>query len=191
MLQKPSNNVCQIVTDGCCVELGNEVVLDDVTFSIKEGTLVGVVGPNGGGKTTLFNTILGLVPITHGSMKIKGLNPNEATGMVGYVPQREEFNWKFYVTARQVVQMGITKNSSFLSITSKIPSKVPPHINKILVVSIFTSGCSGCFLPPCGGMLAIVPSIIFNNDCWTPSPDTSLVIDILEPFLAILSISSI
>ena len=52
MLQKPSNNVCQIVTDGCCVELGNEVVLDDVTFSIKEGTLVGVVGPNGGGKTT-------------------------------------------------------------------------------------------------------------------------------------------
>ena len=119
MLQNPNNNGCQIVSEGCCVELGNEVVLDDVTFSIKEGTLVGVVGPNGGGKTTLFNTMLGLVPITHGSMKIKGLNPSEATGMVGYVPQREEFNWKFYVTARQVVQMGITKNSSFLSITSK------------------------------------------------------------------------
>ena len=119
MLQNSNNNGCQIVSEGCCVELGNEVVLDDVTFSIKEGTLVGVVGPNGGGKTTLFNTMLGLVPITHGSMKIKGLNPNEATGMVGYVPQREEFIWKFYVTARQVVQMGITKNSSFLSITSK------------------------------------------------------------------------
>ncbi len=119
MLQKPSNNACQIVTDGCCVELGSEVVLDDVTFSIKEGTLVGVVGPNGGGKTTLFNTILGLVPITHGSMKIKGLNPNQATGMIGYVPQKEELNWKFPVTARQVVQMGITKNSSFSPFSSK------------------------------------------------------------------------
>ena len=119
MLQNSNNNGCQIVSEGCCVELGNEVVLDDVTFSIKEGTLVGVVGPNGGGKTTLFNTILGLVPITHGSMKIKGLNPNEATGMIGYVPQKEEFNWKFQVTAKQVVQMGITKNSSFLPTTSK------------------------------------------------------------------------
>ena len=57
MLQNPNNNGCQIVSEGCCVELGNEVVLDDVTFSIKEGTLVGVVGPNGGGKTTLFNTM--------------------------------------------------------------------------------------------------------------------------------------
>ena len=113
MLQKTFDNGCPLVTEGCCVELGNEVVLDDVTFSIKEGTLVGVVGPNGGGKTTLFNTILGLVPITHGSMKIKGLSPNQATGMIGYVPQKEELNWKFPITARQVVQMGITKNSSF------------------------------------------------------------------------------
>ena len=119
MLQKPLNNDCPIVSEGCCVELGNELILDDVTFSIREGSLVGVVGPNGGGKTTLFNTILGLVPITHGSMKIRGMNPNKAKGLIGYVPQREEFNWKFHVTARQVVQMGITKNSSFLSVTSK------------------------------------------------------------------------
>ena len=48
MLQKPLNNVCQIVSEGCCVELGNELVLDDVSFEIKKGTLVGVVGPNGG-----------------------------------------------------------------------------------------------------------------------------------------------
>ena len=83
MLQKTFNNVCQIVSEGCCVELGNQLVLDDVSFKIKKGTLVGVVGPNGGGKTTLFNTISGLVSITHGSMKIKGLNPDQAKGMIG------------------------------------------------------------------------------------------------------------
>ena len=119
MMRTSQNNPCPIVSKGCCVQLGNELILDDVSFSINEGSLVGVVGPNGGGKTTLFNAILGLVPITHGSMTIKGLNPNEALGMVGYVPQKEEFNWKFQVTAKQVVQMGITKNSSFLPTTSK------------------------------------------------------------------------
>tara|TARA_B100000029_G_scaffold83047_1_gene74065 strand:- start:40935 stop:41720 length:786 start_codon:yes stop_codon:yes gene_type:complete len=119
MLQKTFNNVCQIVSEGCCVELGNQLVLDDVSFKIKKGTLVGVVGPNGGGKTTLFNTILGLVSITHGSMKIKGLNPDQAKGMIGYVPQTEQLNWKFPVTARQVVQMGITSNTSFLPFFSK------------------------------------------------------------------------
>ena len=119
MLQKTSNNNCQIVSDGCCVELGNEVILDDVSFSIKKGTLVGVVGPNGGGKTTLFNTILGLVSITHGSIKIKGLDPKQTSGMIGYVPQKEELNWNFPVTAKEVVQMGITNNNSLRPIPSK------------------------------------------------------------------------
>ena len=49
----------------------------------------------------------------------------------------------------------------------------------------------GCFLPPCGGTEAVVPSNIFNKACWTPSPETSLVIDGFSDFLAILSISSI
>ena len=132
MLQKPLNNVCQIVSEGCCVELGNELVLDDVSFEIKKGTLVGVVGPNGGGKTTLFNTILGLVSITHGSMKIKGLNPDQAKGMIGYVPQREKLNWKFPVTARQVVQMGITSNTSFLPFLSKKDQQlIEESLNKV------------------------------------------------------------
>ena len=60
----------------------------------------------------------GLVPIAHGSIKINGVDPNKAKGLIGYVPQREEFNWKFHVTVRQVVQMGITKNNSFFSFTS-------------------------------------------------------------------------
>ena len=119
MLQKTSNDNCQIVSDGCCVEHGNEVILDDVSFSIKKGTLVGVVGPNGGGKTTLFNTILGLVSITHGSIKIKGLDPKQTSGMIGYVPQKEELNWNFPVTAKEVVQMGITNNNSLRPIPSK------------------------------------------------------------------------
>ena len=85
----------QIISNGCCVTVGNAMILDDVSFTIKEGSLVGVVGPNGGGKTTLFNAILGLTPITQGSLTINGMNPNNVKGIIGYVPQKDQLNWNF------------------------------------------------------------------------------------------------
>ena len=109
----------QIISNGCCVTVGNAMILDDVSFTIKEGSLVGVVGPNGGGKTTLFIAILGLTPITQGSLTINGMNPNNVKGIIGYVPQKDQLNWNFPMTARQVVQMGITKNSSFNPFSTK------------------------------------------------------------------------
>ena len=51
-----------IWVENVVVELGDVRVLEEVTFSVNPGALVGVVGPNGGGKTTLFNVIVGLVP---------------------------------------------------------------------------------------------------------------------------------
>ena len=71
------------------------------------------------------------------------------------------------------------------------PVNVPPQIKSILEVSTLTKSCWGCFLPPFGGTLAVVPSIILSKACCTPSPETSLVIDGLSDLLAILSISSI
>ena len=70
------------------------------------------------------------------------------------------------------------------------PVKVPPQIKRMLEVSTLTKSCWGCFLPPLGGTLAVVPSIIFKSACCTPSPETSRVIDGLSDLRAILSISS-
>ena len=70
------------------------------------------------------------------------------------------------------------------------PEKAPPQINKIFDVSTCKNSCCGCLRPPCGGTEAIVPSIIFNNACCTPSPETSRVIEGLSDFLLILSTSS-
>ena len=78
-----------------------------------------------------------------------------------------------------------------LSIIFSRPSNAPPQIKSILVVSIGISSCCGCFLPPCGGTDASVPSRIFKRACCTPSPDTSLVIETFSDFFVILSISSI
>ena len=52
-----------IISDGCCVQYGDALALDDVTFSITEGKLVAVVGPNGGGKSTLFKAMAGITTL--------------------------------------------------------------------------------------------------------------------------------
>jgi zinc transport system ATP-binding protein len=62
------------------VELGNQLILDNVSFKLKRGTTLAIVGPNGAGKTTLFRVLLNLVPYTG---KIEWSEPVK----IGYVPQ--------------------------------------------------------------------------------------------------------
>ena len=56
-------NECCIHVFDMCVEFENTLALDNVSFSISQGVLTGVVGPNGGGKSTLFNALVGLQEI--------------------------------------------------------------------------------------------------------------------------------
>lgn len=108
-----------IVSNSCCVEIGETLILDDVSFSVNKNSLIAVVGPNGGGKTTLFNAITGLIPITKGSIEINGQDVTKGNGSIGYVPQNENLNWNFPLTARQVVSLGITRNSPRIPFISK------------------------------------------------------------------------
>ena len=70
------------------------------------------------------------------------------------------------------------------------PANAPPQMNRMLVVSTCKNSCCGCFLPPCGGTEATVPSMIFKSACCTPSPETSRVIDGFSLLREILSTSS-
>ena len=108
-----------IVSNSCCVEIGETLILDDVSFSVNKNSLIAVVGPNGGGKTTLFNAITGLIPITKGSIEINGQDVSKGNGNIGYVPQNENLNWNFPLTARQVVNLGITRNFPGIPFISK------------------------------------------------------------------------
>jgi len=92
-----------------CVELGKNLVLDEVSFCVPRGVLAGVVGPNGGGKTTLFNTLAGLQPIANGSISINGHPPGSSKAKISYVPQRELVNWRFPLSVRDVVSLGNIK----------------------------------------------------------------------------------
>jgi ABC-type Mn2+/Zn2+ transport system ATPase subunit len=80
--------------------------LTDVTFQVPHGQQVAVVGPNGAGKSTLFKALVGLVPIARGEIRIHGKSLQSHEDCVAYIPQREEVDWRFPVTVRDVVMMG-------------------------------------------------------------------------------------
>ncbi|MEL7474185.1 MAG: metal ABC transporter ATP-binding protein [Planctomycetota bacterium] len=82
--------------------------LRDVTLRVERGSRLGVLGPNGGGKTTLLRLMLGLLGPYRGVIKIEGRSPNEArrTGVIGYVPQRARAVLEFPLSARQVIEHG-------------------------------------------------------------------------------------
>jgi zinc transport system ATP-binding protein len=84
--------------------------LKNITLHVKQGTTLGIIGPNGGGKSTLMKLMLGSLMPDEGSISILDLSPKEACArgnLVGYVPQRHLLNWSFPITVRQVVQLGL------------------------------------------------------------------------------------
>ena len=95
------------VTDVSVVRGGHEAIRD-ITFSVAEGTLMGVLGPNGAGKSTLFEAIVGLLPLATGAVELKGSAASK--GGIAYVPQRDKINWSFPATVQDVVTMGRCRN---------------------------------------------------------------------------------
>ncbi len=81
-------------------------VLQAVDLAISAGELVCMVGPNGGGKTTLLKLMLGLLEPNRGTVRILGRPPRQARPLVGYMPQHASFDSHFPVKVFDVVLMG-------------------------------------------------------------------------------------
>ncbi|MCD4652378.1 metal ABC transporter ATP-binding protein [bacterium] len=89
-----------------CFSYGVNEILHNVDFDICRNDFVAVVGPNGGGKTTLIKLILGLIKPQRGTVKLLGDLPKLTRYRVGYVPQIVHYDLRFPVTVRDVVRMG-------------------------------------------------------------------------------------
>jgi zinc transport system ATP-binding protein len=86
-----------------------EPVLMDVNFFIEEGEFVTIVGPNGGGKTTLIKLMCGLLTPWSGKISIYGKSPKENSHLIGYVPQQNLLDRRFPITVEEVVLLGRIK----------------------------------------------------------------------------------
>lgn len=81
-------------------------VLWDINLKVPTGNLVGIIGPNGSGKTTFIKTILGLVKPLSGYVRLLGEPLSAIRKKIAYVPQKETVDWDFPITVRELVLMG-------------------------------------------------------------------------------------
>ena len=102
------------------VSYHSKPVLWDVDFSLPTGKIIGIVGPNGSGKTTMLKTIMGLMKPDSGYTEIFGEPLDKVRSRVSYVPQRESVDWDFPADVMDVVLMGrYRKNNLFRRISTE------------------------------------------------------------------------
>ena len=87
----------------------DEAVLDSVNLQVHRGEFMALLGPNGGGKTTLLKLMLGLLSPEQGTIRVLGGEPGEVKRRIGYVPQHTLFNPGFPMTVERVTLLGITR----------------------------------------------------------------------------------
>ena len=81
-------------------------VLEDICLAVRPLDFVGIIGPNGGGKSTLLKVLLGILHPQRGNVRILGRSVREVRHRIGYVPQFIEFDRAFPIRVRDVVRMG-------------------------------------------------------------------------------------
>lgn len=96
------------------VKLDGITVLQDVSLDIRENDFIGVIGPNGGGKTSLVKLILGLLPAVRGTV-VYNFKKENGKSRIGYLPQIHTFDKKFPISVHDVVLSGLSGKRAFFS----------------------------------------------------------------------------
>jgi zinc transport system ATP-binding protein len=88
------------------VQYNGVPILEGINLAIEQDDFLGIIGPNGGGKTTLLKIILGLISPSRGKVSVLGKPPEKSRSNIGYVPQHNLFDRDFPINVWDVVLMG-------------------------------------------------------------------------------------
>jgi zinc/manganese transport system ATP-binding protein len=89
------------------VQVAGQTIWSEVSLEIGAGEFAAILGPNGSGKTTLLRVLLGELQLSAGSALILGRPPGEAQGMIGYLPQRRQFDAGTRIRGVDLVRLGL------------------------------------------------------------------------------------
>jgi zinc/manganese transport system ATP-binding protein len=93
--------------DDVSVVRGGRLIWSKSTFKVPSGGILAVIGSNGSGKTTLLHVILGLIPVTSGSVRVFGKRPGEDNNSIGYVPQNYVSGFDEAIRVADAVMLGL------------------------------------------------------------------------------------
>ena len=91
---------------GVSIKFNELSVLHDINLSIKENDFMAIIGPNGGGKSTLLKIILGILKPDCGEVSVFGQKPKDARQIMGYLPQHVSFDHDFPIDVFNTVLSG-------------------------------------------------------------------------------------
>jgi zinc transport system ATP-binding protein len=104
--KEPALNEPAVILNHVYFSYNKKYVLENVNLRVKHGEFASIVGPNGGGKTTLLKLILGLIKPDSGEITVLGNTPEKSRLRIGYMPQYSHFDMQFPVTVLDIVLMG-------------------------------------------------------------------------------------
>lgn len=117
---------------------GHEIVLKDVNISIFKNDFIGVIGPNGGGKTTLVKIIVGLLKPLKGRLKYAENRLHDQQNLIGYLPQINRFDVRFPITVLDVVLSGlISEKGSLARFSSKDKKRAHELLDQMGIEHLF------------------------------------------------------
>jgi zinc/manganese transport system ATP-binding protein len=92
---------------GAGLAFGGRALWQDLDLTVAPGEFVAVLGPNGSGKTSLVKVLLGLTPLTSGSVEVCGAPPRRGSSVIGYIPQQKGFERDLPIRGIDLVRLGL------------------------------------------------------------------------------------
>ena len=144
-----------IELDHVYAEIAGQTVLEDISLAVNTREFYAIIGPNGGGKTTLVKLMLGLIEPKMGMIKVFGGTPRANRRMLGYVPQFHTFDFHYPITLEEMVISGRLGNKSrvFTRYT-----KEDCRITEEVLITLGISDLSGREISALSNEISLTPS---------------------------------
>ncbi len=115
-----ANGKSAITVKDLTVRYDGPSVIENVSFSVPDGHIAAVLGPNGSGKSTLIKTILGLIKPQSGTIRLFGKDLHEVRRLIGYVPQRFDFDKHFPITVHEFLDLTTHRHQDSSNMMNKL-----------------------------------------------------------------------